>query len=56
MNLTVTFIDYSTMNVAIKSLVMLGVKFFLLVLALFSCFASKLWTLERFSIFCVTDQ
>ena len=56
MNLTVTFIDYDTMNVAIKSLVMLGVKCFWLVLALFSGFASKLWTFERFSIFCVTDQ
>ena len=41
MNFKVTFINYSTVNVAIKSLVMLGVKFFWLVLALFSGFASK---------------
>ena len=41
MNFKVTFINYSTVNVAIKSLVMLGVTFFSLVLALFSGFASK---------------
>ena len=41
MNFEVTFINYSTVNVAIKSLVMLGVTFFSLVLALFSGFVSK---------------
>ena len=41
MNFKVTFINYSAVNFAIKSLVMLGIKFFWLVLALFSGFASK---------------
>ena len=41
MNFKLTLINYNTVNFAIKSLVMLGVKFFWLVLALFSGFASK---------------
>ena len=41
MNFKVTLINYSTANFAIKSLVMLGVMFIWLVLALFSSFASK---------------